>query len=91
MIIIIILSVCLIISMFININLLRKTESTQDELMDISLTMEDLITDLTTVYEEILLIDSKGIFESDDEVGSTFSDIKDIIGKLNDKYDLENN
>jgi len=90
MITIIILSICLAVSIFININLLRKTEAAQDELIDTTLTVEDMITDINRAYIKIKEIDSKGVFESDDEVGSVFSGISDIIEKLNDKYSLGN-
>ena len=55
-------------------NLLRKLER-----------YEDAIAENTETYIQILNamkeIDSTGAFESDDEVGSTFTDLKNLIEK----------
>ena len=55
-------------------NLLRKLER-----------YEDVIAENTETYIQILNamkeIDSTGAFESDDEVGSTFTDLKNLIEK----------
>ena len=46
---------------------------------------EDVIAENTDTYVQILNamkeIDSTGAFESDDEVGSTFTDLKNLIEK----------
>lgn len=53
-------------------NLLKKLER-----------YEDILEENTTTYIQILNamkeIDSTGAFESDDEVGSTFTDLKNLI------------
>ncbi len=53
-------------------NLIKKLE-----------TYEDMLEENTQTYIEILNamkeIDSTGAFESDDEVGSTFQDLKNLI------------
>ena len=85
-----ILAVLLIVSIFININLLRKIEKVDDELEDVSLTVEDLISTIRQAYQTIKTADSRGSFESDDEVGSVFKQIKSVITNLDSKYDLEN-
>jgi len=55
-------------------NLLRKLE-----------VLENIIEENTETYVQILNamkeIDSTGAFESDDEVGSTFTDLKNLIEK----------
>ena len=55
-------------------NLLKKLER-----------YEDVIAENTNNYIQILNamkeIDSTGAFESDDEVGSTFTDLKNLIDK----------
>lgn len=40
---------------------------------------------LQQVYLDLVQIDEKGIFEKDDDVGSTFEDIKILIEKYNDE------
>ncbi len=86
---IIILSVLLIISIFININLLKKVERLDDELTDVSLSMDSFIKDIDRAYAAIKKADSRGSFESDDEVGSVFSEIKNIVTKVKDKYNIK--
>lgn len=55
-------------------NLLRKLE-----------VLETIVEENTNTYIQILNamkeIDSTGAFESDDEVGSTFTDLKNLIDK----------
>ena len=87
--VIVILSVILVVSVFININLLRKIEKVDDELTDISMNMEEFIVNIKTAQSKIKEIDSKGVFESDDEVGTVFEMIKDTITNINIKYDIE--
>lgn len=72
--IIIFLVICLITAGFVIYNLLTKLER-----------FEDVIAMNTDTYIQILNamkeIDSTGAFESDDEVGSTFTDLKTLIEK----------
>ena len=46
--------------------------------------VEDFSDRVANTYEEIQTIDSTGHFEADDEVGSIFSSIKEVIDELND-------
>ena len=39
---------------------------------------------VTRVNQELSEIDSTGHFESDDEIGSIFNSIKEVINELND-------
>ena len=84
-----ILSVLLIVCFFIIINLLRKLEKVDDELTDVSMNMEQFIVEIKKANNTLKEIDSKGLFEKDDEVGSVFSGIKNVIDNINLKYDLE--
>jgi hypothetical protein len=72
--IIILLSLLVITLSWIVANLLKKLER-----------YEDVIAMNTDTYIQILNamkeIDSTGAFESDDEVGSTFTDLKTLIEK----------
>ena len=74
-----VLTVCLI---YIVYNLLMKNE----ELEDIVLEQDDTMAVIAKRFNETLLemrrLDSKGGFESDNEVGSVFKGIKDVINKL---------
>ena len=63
-------------------NLTRKTELLETWIEDFS----DRIAD---VQQELSDIDSTGHFEADDEIGSIFEGIKDVINELNDFVEKE--
>ena len=91
--IIIILSVLLILSIFININLFRKNESHEtyvDELETSNTQYEEFYTylqrRLDESYSKIKQIDRIGSFEADDETGWIFKTIKDIVKQLNEFF-----
>ncbi len=67
-----------IILLYRGIRMVRAIEELQDMLVD---TNEDVITALETMEEEMKQIDIRGSFESDDEVGVVFTELKDIIEK----------
>lgn len=46
---------------------------------------DDVYKTLNGMLEEMRSIDLRGAFESDDEVGSVFKEIKDIIEEYNQK------
>ena len=58
-------------------NLNRKTELLETW-------VENFSDKVTQVQRELKDIDSTGHFESDDEIGSIFSSIKEVIDELND-------
>jgi hypothetical protein len=64
-----------IVSLYIVRNLLNKTER-----------LEDWIADYTEkihkAYSEMQLLDDRGVFEADDEVGDVFSRLKDVTQQL---------
>ena len=91
--IIIILSVLLILSIFININLFRKNEAHEtyaDELETSNTRYEEFYQyiqrRLDESYSKIKQIDRIGSFESDDETGWIFKTIKDIVKQLNEFF-----
>tara|TARA_A100001201_G_scaffold1118_1_gene2834 strand:- start:896 stop:1186 length:291 start_codon:yes stop_codon:yes gene_type:complete len=84
-----ILSSILVICIFIIFNLLRKLEKIDDELTDLSMNMEEFIVSVKSAKAKMEEIDSKGLFEKDDEVGTVFTGIKDLITQINIKYDIE--
>ena len=94
MITIIILSVTLAISIFVNINQLRKQEAQSEYIDDLENSntnyythFDQLKTKLTHANSEIRNIDRLGAFESSDEVGSAFRDIKEVLEDLNKRVD----
>ena len=63
-------------------NLTRKTEMLETWI-------EDFSDRITRVQQELKDIDSTGHFESDDEIGSIFNGIKDIISELDNFVESE--
>ena len=87
---IIILSVILLISIFVNINQLRKQENLTDYIEDLETSntsyynfLEQLKTKINQANSEIRNADRMGAFESSDEVGTSFKIIKEVMDDLN--------
>ena len=78
----IVLGVYSVISIFVIINLTRKVEQLEEW-------GELLATRVTWVQNKFKEIDSKEIFESDDEVGTIFSALKDVSQVLNEVLEEE--
>ncbi len=70
-------SILLLSSLYVNWNLLKKTELLETWMEETSEMVEN-------TYGELQKIDSTGHFESDDEIGSVFEGIKLTIENLND-------
>jgi hypothetical protein len=77
MIIEIVLGIVILVEGYIIWNLNRKTELLETW-------VEDFGDRVTRVQQELSEIDSTGHFESDDEIGSIFESIKEVINELND-------
>lgn len=60
-------------------NLLLQNEQLEDTLIE---TLEDVQLKVEKAYQDLQNADIRGSFESDDEVGSTFKEIKDIVENL---------
>jgi len=71
----IILGLLVLIEGYVIWNLFRKTELLETW-------VEEFTQRITTVDNELKVIDSTGHFEADDEVGTIFEAIKDIIKQL---------
>ena len=71
----IILTVVIVIQTYIVINLMIKTEKLETFI-------ENFENQLTQSIEEIKEIDDKGYFESDDEVGTKFKQIIEIVNNI---------
>jgi|TARA_B100000029_G_scaffold45319_1_gene41816 hypothetical protein len=77
MIIEIVLGIVVLIEGYVIWNLMRKTELLETW-------VEDFGNRVTRVQQELDEIDSTGHFEADDEVGSIFTSIKEVVNELND-------
>jgi|TARA_R100000152_G_C6708385_1_gene136455 hypothetical protein len=87
---IIILGVLLTISVFVNINQMRKQEQQEDYIGDLEDSntnyynfFQQLKTKINQANSEIRNADRIGAFESSDEVGTTFNIIKEVMEDLN--------
>ena len=87
---IIILSVLLLISAFVNINQLRKQEDQSDYINELENSnteyynfFEALKTKINSANSEIRNADRMGAFEASDEVGTSFKIIKEVMDDLN--------
>ena len=78
-----------IISAFIIWNLLRKLDVAISDSESLYNTMVELYGDLHKTFSEMKRIDHKGGFEADDEIGSIFKDLKEVMDKLENKYDTD--
>ena len=77
MIIEIILGLLVLAEGYIIWNLTRKTELLETWI-------EDFSDRISRVQQELSDIDSTGHFEADDEIGSIFDGIKEVVNELND-------
>ena len=77
MIIEIVLGIIVLTEGYVIWNLMRKTELLETWI-------EDFGDKITRVQQELKDIDSTGHFEADDEVGSIFESIKEVVNELND-------
>jgi len=64
-------------------NLLRKVEAYEDAIEIQTRYLQDISTTITEGKRHIDMIDAKGIFQADDEVGTFFDAIKVIQENLN--------
>jgi len=83
-----ILLILLLVSVYVNINLFRKVENLEEANEEASVWVENYGISLKDILTQIRELDSKKIFESDDEVGTTFEAIRKTIESLEE---LENN
>tara|TARA_R110000822_G_scaffold218296_1_gene352745 strand:+ start:238 stop:510 length:273 start_codon:yes stop_codon:yes gene_type:complete len=80
---IIILALALIGSLYVIYNLLRKYEQSEEYIENLESWVTMFSKNITDINREIKKIDSKGSFESDDEVGYFYKELKRIINQLN--------
>ena len=82
MIIEIVLGIAVLTEGYVIWNLTRKTELLETWI-------ENFSDKVSQVQDDLTAIDSTGHFESDDEVGTIFDSIKDIINDLNNFTEQE--
>jgi len=82
-IIIIILILLILVLIFTNYNLLKKNEKCEDIIKSYEEYMINLSTTLNFSDKKIKEIDVNGTFESDDEIGFFFKQIKFLQEQLN--------
>tara|TARA_Y100000592_G_C5426246_1_gene295864 strand:- start:961 stop:1254 length:294 start_codon:yes stop_codon:yes gene_type:complete len=83
-IIIILLSVVCIILGFTTLNLLRKNEKAEDIVVGYLEYLDKISRVIEAAEAKVKKIDIKGSFESDDEIGFFFKQIKQIQSILNE-------
>lgn len=79
MITIIILSCLLLVLMYIAWNLLRKIDRIEDAYKDATTTNILLYETLEATYTKMKEIDDRGVFQSDDETGVIFKQLRDTL------------
>lgn len=81
---IIVLSLVIVVLGFTTYNLLKKNEKCEDTIISYENYMINLSSTVEFVDKKIKEIDAKGSFESDDEVGFFFEQMKILQQQLND-------
>ena len=79
----ILLFICLSLSLYGVYNLLRKVEAYEDAVEIQTRYLQEISTTIMEGKRHIEMLDSKGIYQADDEVGTFFEAIKVIQDNLN--------
>jgi|TARA_R110000796_G_scaffold249934_1_gene378272 flagellar basal body-associated protein FliL len=82
-----ILSILLLVAVFIIFNLFRKNEKLEESNEESIEWLLSYSNSLSSILNNIKELDSKNMFESDDEVGSVFKSIVSEIKKLENLFD----
>ena len=83
-IIISILSVIVVLLGFTTFNLMRKNEKQEDILLEYMKYLNKLTTTIEESDKRLKVIDEKGLFKSDDEIGWFFKEIQKLQMILNE-------
>ncbi len=78
------LAVIVVILIFTTLNLLRKNEKQEDILVEYMKYLDKISQVIEISDKKLKKVDSKGMFEADDEVGFFFKNIKKIQEILNE-------
>jgi len=79
----IILGLMVVVLGYTTFNLLKKNEKAEDLILNYENYVRTLAVTLSAADKKIKDIDSKGLFDSDDEVGWFFNHIKEVQDDLN--------
>jgi hypothetical protein len=79
-----ILSVLVVILGFTTFNLLRKNEQAEDIIISQDTFISKFMDTVNKADAKLKQIDHKGSFESDDEIGFFFKEVKNIQATLNE-------
>ena len=77
------LFICLVLSFYGIYNLLRKVEAYEDAVEIQTRYLQNIAATISKGKEHINMLDERGIFQADDEVGTFFEAIKVIQENLN--------
>jgi len=87
----VVLVILLICSIYANFNMMRKIEDASDKFNisersreELELWITSLSTSLSSIISRVKEVDRKGSFESDDEIGFFFKEIKKLSEELNE-------
>jgi len=80
----IILGVSILLNIFLFWRGIRLVTQIEQSQFNIVVTNENTLQTLESMLEEMRQLDLKGSFESDDEVGVVFTELKDVIKKYKD-------
>ena len=93
---IILLSVLLTVSIYVNINLYKKfdkleemAETSVDTLLENEKFLTELKNRVLSQQSYLRQLDRIGSFEADDETGIIFKNLKDIVSELNGEFNAE--
>lgn len=75
---------------YVIFNLLMKVEKITEQLEESGKDIQNVYSELDKAYSEMKVIDSKGGFQADDEVGTIFQSLKEVIYTLGNKYGIDN-
>ncbi len=80
----IVLAAICVSSLYVNWNLFRKTEQLEDANEELANWLDGYRVSLRKILDDIKELDSKNMFETDDEVGSLYKQISDTVKSLED-------
>ena len=81
-----VLSVSTVVLAFTTWNLLRKNEATEDVIEEQEELIANIASRIDNSMEKMKDLDTKGAFEADDETGTVFKELYEVIEKLETYY-----
>ena len=75
-----------VVFMYTTYNLLNKYENSIDKYRELQNEYKQFKDELESTYKDMLQIDRLGAFESDDEVGTIFKTLKEMLYELKLKF-----